>query len=187
MEKEKHHSGNAIVALLLLIVGISIGYAALSTTLIINGESTIKKATWDVHFENVAVKSGSVAIDTNNGEKAAMITDVYQTKVEYTISLKEPGDFYEFTVDVKNGGTLDTAVSSNPELTEISEYEKYLRYSVVWDTENQTPKKDDVVKSGKSRKVRVKVEYRTDISNSDLPTEDKIIDLKFSMNFIQAK
>ena len=50
--KKKKNSSFVVIALL-LIVTISIGYAALSTTLNINGTSTIKTQTWDVHFANV--------------------------------------------------------------------------------------------------------------------------------------
>ena len=44
-----------IAIILFLTVGFCIGYAALNTTLTINGSSTIEKNTWDVHFENIKV------------------------------------------------------------------------------------------------------------------------------------
>jgi len=187
MEQKEHRSGNAVIILLLLVVGISIGYAALTTTLIINGESTIKKATWDIHFANVDVKTGSVAIDTTQGEKAASIIDTGATTIEYTIKLAKPGDFYEFTVDAVNGGNLDAAISAVPEITNISSYSAYLRYSVIWDDTKQAPAKNDTILGGQSRPVRVRVEYRSDISDTQLPGTDQTLELKFSMNFIQAK
>ena len=42
--------------LVLIIILLSIGYAYLSTTLNINGSSSINNATWNIHFENVQVK-----------------------------------------------------------------------------------------------------------------------------------
>ena len=45
MNKSKKKSSFAVPLLLLLVISISIGYAALSTTLNINGTSTIKKQT----------------------------------------------------------------------------------------------------------------------------------------------
>jgi len=186
-KQERHKSGSAVMILLLLVVAISIGYAALTTTLIINGDSTINKATWDVHFANINVEPGSVVVDASKGEKPATITDTQTTMIDYSITLSTPGDFYEFTVDAVNSGTLDAAISVEPEITNISEYQKYLRYTVVWDDTGNAPAKNDIIKSKKSKKVRVRIEYRTDLNSSDLPTEDKVIDLKFSMNFIQAR
>ena len=56
--------------LIIMILVISIGYAVLSTNLNIVGSSQINAPTWDIHFENVSVASGSVTastptIDTN--------------------------------------------------------------------------------------------------------------------------
>ena len=59
MNKSKKKSSFAVPLLLLLVISISIGYAALSTTLNINGTSTIKKQTWSVHFDTLTVTSGS--------------------------------------------------------------------------------------------------------------------------------
>ena len=54
--KKKKNSSFVVIALL-LIVTISIGYAALSTTLNINGTSTIKKQTWSVYFDTLTVQT----------------------------------------------------------------------------------------------------------------------------------
>ena len=42
-----------LLILVLLILSITIGYAALQSTLSINGTSTINNATWDVHWDNL--------------------------------------------------------------------------------------------------------------------------------------
>ena len=62
---------NVLFVLLLLIVGLSIGYSLLSTNLKINGSSKIKGSSWDIHFENVVVNTDSVALTT--GDVAATI------------------------------------------------------------------------------------------------------------------
>ena len=54
-----------------MLLFISIGYAYLSATLSINGHTKLSANTWDIHFENLSVKEGSVtavtpaAIQTN--------------------------------------------------------------------------------------------------------------------------
>ena len=111
--------------LILLACGMGIGYAALSTTLTIDGTSDIDRAVWDVHFENVQVTTGSV-----NATTPAISND---TEVGFSVSLEDPGDFYEFTVDVVNSGTMDAMIDGftiSPELT--SDQEKYLEYKVTY-------------------------------------------------------
>ena len=109
--KKKKNSSFVVIALL-LIVTISIGYAALSTTLNINGTSTIKTQTWDVHFANVKATTTTGATVT----KAPTITEGKTTEVTYNVALNQPGSVYEFTVDVVNGGTIAAKTSAIPTL-----------------------------------------------------------------------
>ena len=56
--------------LVLLLLGISLGYALLTTNLNIVGTTVVKDNKWDIYFDNVQVSSGSVSastpvIDTN--------------------------------------------------------------------------------------------------------------------------
>ena len=53
---------NLKLILILLLLMLSVGYAALQSILNINGISTINNATWDIHFENVVINSGSVLL-----------------------------------------------------------------------------------------------------------------------------
>jgi len=186
MEEKEQHSKGIIAGLLILLVGISIGYAMLSTTLMINGDATIKKATWDIHFEDVKVKNGSVAINTTAGDRAAAITDSEQTIVEYSVTLKYPGDYYEFTVDAVNDGNLDAKIAGT-NISGAEGHEGYFTYSVVWDDTGVKPSKDDIIRKQERRKVRVLVQYKEDIDEEDLPKQDQTLELKFSMNFVQAK
>ena len=185
---KKVRSNNVLAALIILLLGISIGYAALTTTLVINGESTIKKAVWDIHFTNVKTQDGSVSVNTANGEKIAYIPNTDETKVEYKVVLKKPGDFYEFTVDVVNSGTLDAKISSNPTLIGTDNYDKYVEYTVVWnDDQTKSPTTNDTILAGDSRRVRVKIKYKENVKIEDLPEEDKVLDFTYSMNFVQLK
>lgn len=44
----------------ILMLCITIGYAALNSTLNINGKSNISKNNWNIHFDNVVTTNGSV-------------------------------------------------------------------------------------------------------------------------------
>ena len=101
-----------------------VGYAYLTTNLSIDGTSSIKGSKWDVHFENVQVKEGSVETEE------PVISD--DTTVSFNATLENPGDFYEFTVDVVNEGTLDARISSVEVLPVLTEEEKeYFNYEVI--------------------------------------------------------
>lgn len=170
----------AIIVLLLVIVGIGIGYAALSTTLNINGTSNIAKATWDVHFENVRVTAGSVS-----ATKAAVI-DANTTSVSYDFSLTIPGQFYEFTVDVKNGGTIPAKLSAVPTLGGLSAAQDiYTNYTVTY-SDGTAPKANDALAAGTVKAVKVRVEYDKNITASQLPTAAQVLALTYSMNYIQG-
>ena len=49
-----------VILILIMLFGVSIGYAVLTKTLNITGNSSVRENTWDIHFENVKVTSGSV-------------------------------------------------------------------------------------------------------------------------------
>ena len=164
---------------------ITVGYAYLMENLTINGSSVIQNPTWDIHFENIQVNSGSVEIDTENEEKAATIDNV--TTVSYSVSLHQPGDFYEFTVDVKNDGTIDgmiDAVSSKLNGVEITELPSYLNYRVLYfDGAELEPFHE--LNAGEKQTLKVKIEYKRDITEDDLPEDNQTMDLEFSVTYIQ--
>ena len=59
MRKNKRNRILAVLVLI-LILGISIGYAAISSKLTINTIANIGKTTWDVHFENIVKNKNNV-------------------------------------------------------------------------------------------------------------------------------
>jgi len=164
--------------LFLLILFISIGFAYLSTNLNITGSSLIKGNTWDVHFENVQVTSGSVSATT-----PTISTD--KKSVNYIVTLDMPGDYFEFTVDAVNAGTIDAMVDtvSNTGLTE--DQLKYLDYKV--ELNNGDPLEHGYILLQGSRKTyKVRLEYKLDIDENDLPDSDQSLDLTFTVNYVQT-
>ena len=97
---------NKIYLYLLVILGLTVGFALLSTTLNINGTAGIKKNTWDIHWDknSIQVTENSVQAETPT------VTEDGQ-KVSYEVTLELPGDFYEFTIDAVNAGTIDGMVN----------------------------------------------------------------------------
>lgn len=178
----KKKSGKKVVLslLALLLLTITVGYAALSTTLNINGTSKINNATWDVHFANLEVTSGSVS-----ATKAATI-DSGTTAIDYNVELIKPGDFYEFTVDVTNTGTIDAKLGDEPILNGVSaEQDVYTNYTVTY-SDDTAIHANDKLAAGATKKLKVRVEFdRENITNSQLPTEAQTLNLTFAMNYVQ--
>ena len=177
------------IILVLLLLGITLGYAALSSNLNINGSTSLNNATWSIIWDNVEVSTGSVK-DTSVVQ-AAQITNTQKTLVEYSIILSKPGDYYEFTVDAKNEGSIDAMVDviSNKTYESNGTTEKplpsYLNYTVTY-SDGVEIAPNHLLESGKTEKYKVRVEYKKDIEASQLPTEAETIKFKFSVTYIQA-
>ena len=170
--------------LFLLLLGLGLGYAALSTNLSIDGTSTMLAGSWDIHFDRIVVSSGSVAIGTE--DSAATITS--PTTVAYNITLAQPGDFYEFTVDVVNGGTIDAmieTISSKLNGTEITTLPGSLEYSVTYsDGIGLLP--DQLLSAGDTETYRIRIKYKEDLELEDLVPGGANLSLSFSVTYIQA-
>ena len=184
----KNKKNNKIVAFLLLLLVITVGYALLSQTLDINGTSKIKKTTWSIIWDNVQVNSNSVS--GTSVTQAAQITNTEKTLVEYSITLSEPGEFYEFTVDAKNEGTIDGMINtvSNKVYESNGTTEKtlpaYLTYSVTYsDGKAIAPKQ--LLKAGTTEKYKVRVEFK-DVSADKLPSQNETLKFKFEVEYVQA-
>ncbi len=169
-----------IIFAITLIISITIGYAFLNASLNINGSSKIYNATWNVHFENVQVTSGSVAASTPT-------IDSSRTTVTYSVHLSKPGDFYEFTVDAKNDGTIDAMIDtilSTLNNTEIQTLPSYLNYSVSYNNGMPIQSKHELL-SGSKETYKVRVEYRTDITANDLPSTNQTLNMSFTVTYVQ--
>ena len=179
MKKNKRKVRYLILVLLLLFI--SIGYAYLNSTLNITGASTINNPTWDIHWENVEVKTGSVSASTPT-------IDSSKTTVNYSVELTTPGDFYEFTVDAVNAGSIDgmvSVVSNKLNGTEITTLPNYLEYSVSY-SDDIAIAQNHLLAANSSEKYKVYVGYKKDISPSDLPTTQQTLNFSFSVTYVQA-
>ena len=177
-----------VTIFLLLVLSITIGYAALQSTLSITGTSTINNATWNIHWDNLNVTTGSIT-----GTK--VITPAYikpgDTEVSYSIVLSTPGEYYEFTVDAVNDGSIDAMIGSfsnkvyEANGTTERTLPDYLSYSVTYGDgiEVATNQK---LSANSTETYKVRVEYKTDIDASQIPSSADTIVFKFNVNYVQA-
>ncbi|MBR1936452.1 MAG: hypothetical protein IJ842_02030 [Bacilli bacterium] len=179
MKKNKRKLNYMILIIMILVI--SIGYAILSSNLNIVGSSQISAPTWDIHWENVQVKTGSVSAQTPT-------IDTNKTTVNYSVTLTIPGDYYEFTVDAVNAGSIDgmvSVVSNKLNGTEITTLPNYLEYKVTYeDGVDIAP--NHLLAANSSEKYKVHVGYKNDISVSDIPSSPQTLNLSFSVTYIQS-
>lgn len=159
---------------------VTVGYAALSTTLSITGKGTLSKNSWDIHFENlVIVDNGASAVTT------APTIDSTKTKVSFNITLSKPGDTYEFTVDAVNKGTIDAMLSGFSATSLTTDQQKYLTYTVTY-SDGATISTKDYLKKGTSETIRVRVRFKDDLSATDLPSSAETLNLTATFVYVQA-
>ena len=183
---------------------ISIGYAAISTTLTINGTANISAVSWNVHFANIQVTNGSVTGANVTTAPTIPTGSTTTTSLTYNVALEKPGDFYEFTVDVVNGGSINAKIAENG-ITKTTKIEgndlttaqaKLINYTVTYADQGGTAIQvgDKLSKSGATisgigdtRTIKVRVEYNTDLTGADLNAvgENMALTLTFGLNYVQ--
>ena len=171
--------------LLALLLGMTLGFSYLNQTLTINGTAKINNQRWDIHFDNIKIKDGSVAIDTGN---SAATIQSSTTEVTYAVTLKEPGDFYEFTVDAINEGSMNGMVEqivSKMNGVAITSLPDYMEYSISYENGNPIELKH-LLKSGQKATYKVHIGFKKDITESQLPGEEVSLSMSFSVTYVQA-
>ena len=157
---------------------LSIAYAAMEAVLEIHGNSEVVASSWDIHLDNVKVKTGSVPAN------APQISGT--SSVGFDVELNTPGDYYEFTVDVVNEGTIDAMIDSvvkTPELT--SEQVKYIKYEITYENGESISSKQTLSK-GTRTPIKVRVEYRKDLVANDLPSSVNELNLNLTLIYVQS-
>ena len=185
--KTSNKRAKLVAILLVLVMLISVGYAALETLLQISGTATLKKKTWNVHFANVQIKQGSVQATT---EPTVPEGSTDTTSLTWAVNMDTPGQYYEFNVDVVNGGDLDAMVSTatNSIITStLTEAQRaYLDYTIKYENGAEV-EQYDALPARETRTITVKLLFKQDINPSVLPsTAQNGLTLSYSANYVQA-
>ena len=118
----RRNNKSKLVALILCLALIGIGYAALTANLKIKGTANISNAKWDVHFANPELYSASsnVAFASNSNSNITPGTPIIKgadrQELEWNVTFNQPGDHYAFFVDVVNEGDIDAKLDINSSL-----------------------------------------------------------------------
>ena len=170
----------SVIVLLLLLMSVTIGYSALSSSLNITGTSKISNAKWDVHFADVSVTTGSVTATT------APTIDASGLNITYAVNLTTPGDFYEFTVNVTNAGSVDAKLNALPTIAGVSPAQDVYTNYTFTHTDGTAIAVGETIAAGASRNFKVRVEFDDSITADQLPEEAQTMTLTVGMNYVQA-
>lgn len=174
---------NIALILLLIVLFLGLGYAYLTTTLSINGITDVNSNSWNVYWDNAQVLSSSI---TEEQVLAAPTIDTNKTTVSFHLNLKQPGDYYEFTVDAVNSGTIDAMVEIITKTVNDSvTIPAYLNYTVTY-SDDISITQNHLLASNTTETYKIKVEYRDDINASDLPSTAQSLDIDFAVEYVQA-
>lgn len=136
------------ILIIILLLFISIGFAYLSTTLNINGGITFNQNNWDIHFENIKVITTDVSytileVDSNDN-----------TKINSSITFKEPSEIFEYSVDVVNAGGIDAVFDSiTNDLNSTNE--EYITIEIKY-YDGTNINQNDILRMGQSKKNKSK-------------------------------
>ena len=190
MRKRKRQKKKYFVQfLIILIIFISLGFALLRADLKIVGIYKVNQANWDIHFDNLQVTEGSVSL--SEGDSAATINPTATTSVNYSITLKKPGQYYEFTVDVVNNSSFDanvetvTSTLNGVEITSENPLPNYLYYSVSYEDGAKIRERQLLAKNTRDT-YKVRIEFYEDINQNDLPASLQTLSLSFQVTYVQS-
>ncbi len=201
-----------IALFVLLIGGVSVGFALISSYVQINGKAKIGEVNWDVRFTNVdTAKPGNVTLVTTDcggaGQPECDIaprikTGTNDTQAEWSVTLNQPGDQYSFSIDVWNKGTLDALLTNvsaptgtNLDLTTAEEV--YLNYTITstnidndvgpLPAESATAGAGEtlVLKAGKKYRLTFTIVYDSTIQASQIPDGAQTVNLGYKLDFQQ--
>ena len=217
VERRKSSTSEIVlIVLMVLVLSISIGYALLSTSLNINGQSRVKDAKWDIGDITIECPEGEVCTinpddptnvppdestckptdptDCDNGTGAVIWLD--GDTVYFKHILTQPGDTFTFYASIKNKGNIKAKVSNVIKNELNTTARRFLNYTVT-DANGNAINAGRALNVGDTLKVKVTVSYRTDIAA--LPTAAEISEINeeaeghfgatsfFSVSFEQAE
>ena len=211
MEKERKIKVLSLVALIVVVLGLTVAFASLSQMLTINGTANVNAASWDIHFENLqSFADGDATINDEPVLSATSITGI-------DVTLTKPTDSTLFWVDIVNDGTIDAKIDSveisplcdlssavescdwdndgTVTETDIQKINDNLSFSIAYNDGQIVLKQNDTLNAGETKKIGIAIAYYKLIEgdtlqyeeSTELPARDlQFSNLSVTINYVQA-
>ena len=181
LTQNKYYLIGAISILLLLII--SLGTAALRSTLSLVGTTRINENSWILYFDHVHDEQFP---DNITPDRKAIIVDQAKTRIEFTIDLK-PGEEYQYTVDMINDGSQAAMIDAVRKTELTGDQLKYLEFDIFYTSGlgmgNQPKRCDTIPPNHGVRNITVLVRYKDGLDANEYPTDDLHLNLFFEMDY----
>lgn len=179
MRRRSNIKSLVLILLVVAIVGMSVAYALLSTTLTITGATEVSASSWDIHFANLNAN--------NYGNATYTMPILSNTSLSnFEVVLTAPGDYVVFDFDIVNNGTIDAKITSlikgTPSCSGVTGSTtgttdgplvcNSLRYYFYYTDTGQEVGVDDVLSAEESVNVSLHLEY---LDADSLPVNDVAI------------
>lgn len=159
-----------LIILLIAILGMAIGYAALAQLLTINGTANIT-ASWNVRIANI-----SEEILTGAESKTAAVVAGDKLSATFDVNLLYPGASATYLVTVENAGTINAMLES---VTGVDSANDAQPAEITYTIDAVA---NDTLNSGSTKDYRVTVKWE----DSDQIPETKTKSATITLNYVQA-
>ncbi len=169
MSIRKNNKNLILLILILVIVGMAVGYAALSQALVINGTANITTE-WKILFTDI--QEGDFV-----GAESKTQPSYTATTATFDVNLLYPGASAEYIVTVANQGNIDAKITSIDGIdTANAMAPKDIKYTI-------DAVKDDLLSAGSTKTYTVKVSWDADAT---VVPDTKTKTATITLNYEQA-
>ena len=163
-----------------MIIMLSVAFAHFSRMLKTAGQGKVDPANFDIHFKNLSepvLHGGAEVTGTPTiASEGANINNI-------AVTLKLPGDYVSYTVDIENTGDINVEVS-NIEHTDLDN--SLLELEVYYTDTEERLQTGDELQPSEVKNITVKIKYK-DIENPDLlPDTVQTINFSYSVTYTQS-
>ena len=183
MEKERKVKKLALVAVIVAVLGMTIAFAALSQTLTIKGTGKVDTATWNIHFKNLQFLNKTTNASVNGTPE---LSEDEVTISNINVTLKQPGDYVTYTVDIKNDGNINAEIQSIDMPTLTSVQSELFTFTAVYTGTTDKVSVGDTLYEGQTRNVTLTFKYKDITDSSLLPEKAEEISLTYSIHYVQS-
>lgn len=183
-----------ILAVVLLLTIVGVGYAALSTNLTINGAGKVNSSSWKIKFSNL----GEATLGGQATEVTKPTISNNDTHIgDYVVTFTSPGDSIEYALDVVNLGTFNAEISSitvdtptctgsgDTAINDAKNVCDYLTYTLTY-ADGTAVEQGDTLNIGETKSMKLKLAYLSNVLAEQLPSDDvTIADLEVTIVYTQ--
>ncbi|MBR3211218.1 MAG: hypothetical protein IKF71_04705 [Bacilli bacterium] len=183
----KNKKKQIILYIVLLLMFLGLGYAFLNTSLLIDGTTSFRANEWNVYIDE---NSFSVLPGSVSGAKVISAPSISEDTISFRISLTEPGDYYAYTFDVVNDGSIDAMIGNvdgDYTTTGDSNFLRFLNLEARY-AYGLGYKTHDRIRANSRTTIMMWLRYKNakELSPNYLPTVDSTLNINVTFRFVQA-